>query len=763
MKKRYSSILLLLGMLTGPLSYAQIKVQGKVLDAITKEALVGATVRLGHSQTTSTQQDGSFSFLPPLTADSVTVTYLRYVPLAVTTARQPMTILMQPAANAINQVVVTASRQAQMRADAPVAISTISKQVMVDTKAVSLDQLLNKVSGVYMVNLGNEQHTMAIRQPIGYRSLFLYLEDGIPIRTSGDFNHNALIEINMAALKTIEVIRGPSSSLYGSEAIGGAVNFLTQSPSQIPTAALQVEASNRGYRRTEFSASNTIGKLGVYVGGYYARQRDGIMDHSDFDKLGLTLRADYRMNDRTKLTNSATLVDYQTDQTGGLDSTRFYGRQYASLHTFSYRKVNALRLRSTLEHTWDSTNSTALTGFFRHSSIGQNPFYSISNVAGNPLKAKGEINEDAFHSYGLNAQQRLALSFLDAHLTIGLSADYSPATYNAKFISVDRDETGVYTGYTPSDSLLIDYDVQLLNSAFYTQFEISPLKRLKLVAALRYDRLDYRFDNHLPSNAFTGAPDENNGFRNLSPKLGLTYGLSNNAGTYANYSVGFAPPQITELYRGVQVPTLRPSVYRNYEVGGWLSFAHQRGYLDVSAYHMDGTDEIISVRLADGSYQNQNAGQTRHRGIEYSISYSPLSSLTLRWGGTNAKHWFIDYQEKGVDFAGKEMATAPGFIGNAEVTFKPAFVPGLRLGLEWQHLGTYYTDQANTDTYRGYDVLNLRVGYTLKGFEAWVNALNATDRLYATTVEKSAFGKSFRKGAPCTFHFGVGYRFAARS
>ena len=81
-----------------------------------------------------------------------------------------------------------------------------------------------------MVNLGNEQHQMSIRQPMTTKSLFLYLEDGIPIRTSGLYNHNALLEMNMAATKSIEVIKGPSSSLYGSEAIGGVVKLYYSGP-----------------------------------------------------------------------------------------------------------------------------------------------------------------------------------------------------------------------------------------------------------------------------------------------------------------------------------------------------------------------------------------------------------------------------------------------------------------------------------------------------------------------------------------------------
>ncbi|WP_210488630.1 TonB-dependent receptor [Rufibacter aurantiacus] len=750
-------------LMLAPFARAQFTVKGRVLDAYTKEALVGASIQMAQSTTgTITERDGSFTLQTGQKPTSLLVSYLGYNARQVPFQDDFMLVSLAPTSNQLNQVIVSASRQAQTRTEAPVAISTISSRVLQETKATTLDQVLNKVSGVYMVNLGNEQHTMAIRQPIGYKSLFLYLEDGIPIRTSGDFNHNALIEINMAALKNIEVIRGPASSLYGSEAIGGAVNFITQAPAPVPTAKLQVEGSTQGYRRTDFSVSNTFGKVGIFAGGYYAAQRDGIISHSDFDKLAFTLRADYRISDRSKLITSGSLVDYKTDQTGGLDSTRFFRKEYSSLHTFTYRKVNALRLRSTLEHAWDASNQTQATLFFRNNAIGQNPFYAIGNVQGNARKAKGEINEDAFSSYGLIAQHRKSFSFLNASLIAGVSADYSPATYTARFIDIDRDEKGLYTGYTSSDSLLTHYSVDLLNTAVYAHTEISPLERLKLVAALRYDRMDYTFDNYLPPSAFTGAPDDKNGYRQFSPKLGLTYDFGKSQGIYANYSLGFAPPQITELYRGVKVPTLQPSDFKSYEVGGWWSFLQHKAYLDVSLYQMDGTDEIISVRLEDGSYQNQNAGRTRHRGIEYTLNYAPSEALSFRVSGTNARHWFLTYVERGADYSGNEMATAPRFIGNAEVTYRPTFLKGLRLGLEWQRVGKYYMDPVNSEYYGGYHLFNARVGYAFKGFEAWINAINLTDKLYATTVDKYSYGKSYRQGVPRTFNVGVGYQFIGK-
>ncbi|MER2996727.1 TonB-dependent receptor [Pontibacter populi] len=745
-------------------AFGQTITKGQVIDALTKEPLYGVTIRTTQSKTgTITGADGTFNLPATVVSDSLVFSYIGYDAQKKPLKKDGLLVQLQPSANQLGQVVVSASRDAALRTETPVAISAISKEVLLETKVVSLEQVLNKVSGVYMVNLGNEQHTMAIRQPIGYKSLFLYLEDGIPIRTTGNFNHNALIEINMGALRNIEVIRGPASSLYGSEAIGGAINFITQAPARIFTARLQAEGSDKGYRRTDFSASNTIGKMGIYVSGYYAAQRNGIIEHSDFDKLALTLRADYTFNPSTKLISSASFIDYQTDQTGGLDSTRFYSKEYSSLHTFTYRKVNALRLRTTLEQNWNEQQSTQVTAFYRNNAIGQNPFYAIKNIKDNPLKAKGEINEDAFQSFGLIAQHKIRFPFLNAQLISGLSADYSPATYKAELIDIDRSETGKYTNYSQTGTLLTNYKVDLLNTAAYSQFEINPLERLKAVAALRYDRLDFTFDNHLEPGAFTGTPDEKNGFKSLTPKLGLTYDLGRDMGAYSNYSVGFTPPQITELYRGVQVPTLKPANYNNYELGGWISFADTKGYLDVSVYQLDGRNEIVSVKLEDGSYENQNAGKTRHRGVEYTLKYAPVESLTFRFSGTNAKHTYIEYTEKGAEFGGKEMATAPRFISNTEVNFKPTTIKGLRLGLEWQHMSNYYLDAANSEKYAGYNLLNARVGYTLSGLELWINLLNVTNELYATTADKNAWGKSYRQGAPRTLHLGLGYTFGART
>ncbi|HVY73998.1 MAG TPA: TonB-dependent receptor [Puia sp.] len=742
---------------------AQTIVKGKIIDSLTGQPVAGATIHCTDQGCTcgcTANALGEFTMKCTNHCTSLVVSSIGYSSEEITVAESAGVVLLRPKSIVADEVIISASKgELVKRSEAPIAISVLSKATIEATKATRLDQLLNKVPGVFMVDLGNEQHSMAIRQPLGYSNLYLYLEDGIPIRTVGDFNHNALIEINQASMQRIEVIKGPASSLYGSEAVGGAVNFITQAPSATFSGKVQAEAGSFGYKRTDLTLSNTFGKLGVLLSGYLADQDQNVSQHNDFRKGALTLRTDYALASKSTLSATLDYINYNTDQKGGLDSAHFYRKDYSSFYRFTYRKVDAFRTKIGFQHTWNGQNHTTVTLFYRHSAIGQNPFYSIGNVPGNASKANGQTNVDAFHSYGAIVQHRKSFDWLNAKWISGISVDYSPATYVAHYISIDRDANGIYYQYQSTDSLLTHYAVDLLNTAAYSQFELSATKQLKLTATARYDRLDYHFINFLQPSAYSGAPSTSDYFDHFTPKLGATYDLGKGNGLYANFSVGFAPPNITDLYTGVKVPYLKPASYNNHEVGGWAAFDNKKGYAELCLYRMEGKGEIISVRLPDGSYINQNAGETRHQGIEANLHYTPVQGVTVSLGGTFARHTYVDYVQQGKDYSGKEMSQAPHTIINSEITYRPAFMKGLRLGVEWQSVGKYFTDPANTATYNGFNVLNIRTGYSINGVELWVNCINAGNAIYATTVEKSAYGVSYRPGQLRTFNVGVAYHF----
>jgi iron complex outermembrane recepter protein len=768
---KHLAVILIL--ITGFVSQAQTTIKGKIIDAATKEPVYGASVRCTEPDCRCgcvTNSSGEFEILCKADCKNVSVSFIGYSTQTIAIASLTETVALMPTTSLMNEVVISANRgETVKRSQAPVAINQISNKTIQETKAITADQLLNKVSGVNVASLGNEQHQMSIRQPITTRSLFLYLEDGIPVRTSGLYNHNALLEMNMAATKSIEVIKGPSSSLYGSEAIGGVVNFITAAPTAVPVLKISAQGNNVGYKRTDLMSSVSKGKWGFLLSGYYTDKRNGFLEYSDFHKATATARIDYRFSDKTTLSNSVTWLKYYSDMSGSIDSIMFANRTFKNLQTFTYRKVDALRYHSTLTHNWNDNGKTTVTVVYRDNTIGQNPAYRVKDdyrkvngsFVGKKDLAHGEINASSFNSYSLTAQHRQNLNWKKAIVMGGLNVDLSPSIYNANYIRIKKDTVSKkYISYQNTDSVLTNYATKLNNYAAFMNFEFSPVEKLRVVASLRYDYFHYDFDNHLKPSAFSGSADTINSFSRISPKIGFTYNFSNRTGIYANYSEGFVPPQVTELYTGVKVPNLDPSVFYNYEVGGWIEIIKNKLSADASAYKLIGTNEIISVKMDDGSFANQNAGRTMHRGIEAGLNASPIKDISFRISGAYSKHEFVNYVEKGVKYNGNEMADAPHWIYNSEIWYRPSFIKGLRIGAELQHVGNYYVDPQNTARYDGYNALNLRAGYSFKGFEVWLNVLNATDNYYSYITSKSSFGWSYQLAEPRNFNMGVSYDFA---
>src|SRR5690606_1187874 len=102
---------------------------------------------------------------------------------------------------------------------------------------------------------------------------------------------------------------------------------------------------------------------------------------------------------------------------------------------------------------------------------------------------------------------------------------------------------------------------------------------------------------------------------------------------------------------------------------------------------------------------------------------------------------------------------APSVVANGMFTYRPGYVPGLSVALEYQRVGSYYMDDANTAKYNGFTVLNLRTAYQWKQFEIWAQGLNLLDTYYATMATKSAYGYSYHVGNPFTLAVGLAYQF----
>jgi len=170
--------------------------------------------------------------------------------------------------------------------------------------------------------------------------------------------------------------------------------------------------------------------------------------------------------------------------------------------------------------------------------------------------------------------------------------------------------------------------------------------------------------------------------------------------------------------------------------------------------------------MPDGSTENQSIGKTRHMGIEYTLRYNHPTGLYANYSGTNVEHKFIDFNDAEQDYSENFMSTAPKYFSNLALGyFGSNRLKGFRIEGEWQRIGSYFLDNANTEKYNGYDVFNARLGYEIRGVELWCNVLNVADKVFASRVSKSVYGsgysktvvKSYSPGFRRTIQFGLKY------
>ncbi len=769
-------------MLTIGKTLAQTTYSGTITD-IKNNPLIGVDIVDVNNSKNGTMTDVNGHFAITSENSSFNITHVGYKEKTVTLKEGPNQIQLLQETQLLDEVVVSASREAQKRKDVPAAISVLSAETIADTKAFSLEQIVNQVPGVFMSTsraTSNEQHFMSVRSPISTKSLFLYVEDGLPIRPTAVFNHNALLEMNTSSFDRIEVLKGPASSIYGSEAIGGSFNYITKTPTLGLHGSVEFQTNDMGLKRYGAEVSTHNGKnFGFFLNTNFTQRQDGPVEHTDYEKYALTFKTVLDLSESAKWTNVFDVIDYRSDMAGSLSEADYSGGNYESDQTFTERDALAFRLRSTVDKYWNDANKTSFNFIFRDNRMDQIPSYRVRQFRNRGTLTgfgSGEINSNQFKSFVGLIQHKLDFDFKNSSLIVGVTADLSPQDYVAETISVTVDPTtGRNIAYTyNAGDYILNYEADILNYAGYFQYEISPLEKLKITAALRYDKFEYDYNNRIDGQA--GAQDTKSEYDNIAPKLGFNYNITDKAGIYANYSNGFSPPQTSTLYRnsfvgvGGEVFDLKPSSYDNYELGGYFVNG-KKWKLDAALYLLEGKNTLVTLRDNNDEFFNANAGKTRSMGIEYGITFSPTEELSLTHNGSYAKHRYVSFFERGVDYSDTDMNTAPSLLGTSLIKYKPSAIKNLVLIAEHELVGKYNTSFENqvdngdgtfgTATYDGHNIFNFRASYGFKNFEIWAHALNVFDELYSIRASYSRFRRenSYSIGNPRAFHVGVKYAF----
>lgn len=667
----------------------------------------------------------------------------------------------------LDEVVVTGTREAQKKSETPASVDKISGEVLRAANVSHPSQIMGRVPGVWVNVTGGEGHQTAIRQPLTTGPVYSYLEDGVPTRSTGFFNHNALYEVNLPQSGGIEVTKGPGTALYGSDAIGGVINVLTRPAPAKPEIEAKAEAGSFGWKRMLLSGGNTRGDDGARA-DLNLTHTNGWRQATGYDRQSGTVRWERVAGATSLLKTVATYsnIDQKTAGSSTISLNDYFNNPTISYTPISFRKVKTFRLSSAYETELSGGALLSLTPYYRNDdmdllanwSLGYDPtVYNTNN-----------------QSLGLMAKYRVDFAPYRTRLIAGMDVDHSPGGRKEDSITTTFAGTGytrVYTSYT-TGARIYDYKVTYQGISPYIHGEMSPTPDLRVTAGLRYDDMGYQYRNNLAAGVITAggknyghAVDTQTSYRHFSPKLGATYTFNEHFNVFGAYNHAFRTPSEGQLFRPssstpalaqavAQAATqLKPVKVDSYEIG--LRGKNEAGVsYEASLYRMTKRDDILSYRdPVTTATTSTNAGKTLHQGIEIGGYADIAKTLRLDIAYSHARHtyeqWMLNPLVAAQDYSGKEMETAPRTIANVRMTYSPGMMNGGNLAAEVVTLGNYWLDAANTQKYAGHDLLNLSANYLFNhDWQVFARLNNVTNKRYADSASLSGVNQVFAPGLP---------------
>jgi len=667
-------------------------------------------------------------------------------------------------------ITVTGTREETLQAETAETVGVIGQQTIDETHPAHPSEIMERVPGVHISVTNGEGHMTAIRQPITTKPVYLYLEDGIPTRSTGFYNHNALYEVNIPQASGIEITKGPGTALYGSDAIGGVINVLTRPAPLDAEADISLEAGEFGWRRALLSGGNTWGDDGLRA-DLNLTHTDGWRDGTNYDRQSGTVRWDSFLNSGASLKTivSGSNIEQQTAGTSRLSEDDYNNNPTKNYYPISYRDVKAVRFSSAYEK--ETSNSLlSLTPYLRHNFMDYMPNWSFGYDP--------SIKETESNSFGLLAKYRMDFAPGRTRLIIGTDLDHTPGSRLEH--SIDAVKTGdIYTDYTVTD-VIYDYDVTYTAISPYMHMETSPSNKLRLTAGLRYDYFEYDYTNNMadglliinPSSMrfparYNHPSDTRVNYSHLSPKLGAAYEFTETFNVFASYRHAFRAPSEGSLFRpGSNAESLDLEAVKadSYELGVRGTPTSKTNY-EISIYTMRVKDDLVSfVDPITDDRTTVNAGRTSHTGIELGLGSQLIEKVRLDVSYSYAKQIYEEWLQRvggsNVDYSGNEIAFAPRTIGNVRLAYQSGLLNGGRIELELVHLGSYWLDQGNTEKYGGHEIVNLRMNHHInKQINVFARIMNLADKKHATAASLSRGNAEFSPGMPRTFYAGLDLKF----
>jgi iron complex outermembrane receptor protein len=665
----------------------------------------------------------------------------------------------------LEEVVVTATRVDKSLYEVPASVGIIGKDdIQLGTQQLGLNESLVKIPGLFMQNRDNFAQDLRIsirgfgsRATFGIRGIKLYV-DGIPA-TLPD-GQGGVDSIDLGSTDRIEVIRGPSSSLYGT-ASGGVIKIFTEDgPKDGSFIEGRVSVGSYDFSKLQVKTGGQKEALN-YLVNLSRLNLDGYRDHSETENTLLNSKFRYDIDTTSDLTLTANLVDSpEANDPGGLCSTKS-ASPFCTTFEANPRVAQRNNVRFDAGESVDQQQFGLVynKSFSDKHEINARNYYVWRNFDANlpfgaPIGTGGIIALDRFFTGGgLLYSYTDKLVSHDNRLTVGFDID-SQEDVRKNWTNI-RDSASI-------GPLVLNQDEDVFNWGVYIQDEFSITDELEFSFGVRYDEVEFEF-----TDKFFADGDQSGKvtFDELSPRVGLLWQFHNAINLFGNISTSFETPSTREFASPIGPggfnTSLDAQTATNYEVGIKGLVPGKMSY-QLSLFTIDTTDELLPAgQNAGGSTFFTNAGETTRNGIEAGMTFSPLSGLDISLAYTYSDFEFDKLNVSGTSFAGEKIPGIPEHNGFAEIAYyHPS---GLYSVFDVQYVDEIFVNNAYIDDFGtlipqsevtdDYTVANFRMGYTTNissniEFSPFLGINNIFNQKYIGNIRVNEARHKFFEPAP---------------
>ncbi len=645
----------------------------------------------------------------------------------------------------LEPVTVTAFGGAATWKDAPVAVALINNYQLQRFDIKTLVPVLNTIAGVRMEERSPGSYRLSIRgsllrSPFGIRNIKIYWND-IPLTDAGGNTYLNLVDVSQ--LSSIEVIKGPASSMYGANT-GGAV-LLKSNPfiNQKNNFSANIETGSYNLLNEQLTFNHQSKNIAFSLQQSHL-QSSGYRRQSALKKDAIQGNLNWNISNKEQLSALLFYTNLRYGTPGGLTK-----QQMDSLPTLA--RLPTATIPGAVEQNTSVINKTGFAGFSLHSAFNKNWSNTTSATINhtdfiNPVitvyEHRNELNYGARTVFEMNASKFKWLTGAEWQQNVSKIIDYD--NNGGKPGNLQYDDWVHVTQYFLFTQLNIQFNNLLVQAG------ISANQQL-----LKYNRVSdsvYNYWQHQNTNILT------------APRLSVLYTINKTVSLYAILSKGFSPPTLAEVRPSTnQFYNLQPEYGWNIEGGLKGSAIKNRFQFDASVYSFNLKHAIVQQTDSTGAGYFVNAGGTKQTGIEvwlhaYLIhnNHQFIKTLTIGNSFSYQPYKFNNYISGTKNYSGNHLTGVPKYVN--VTTLDVNTKPGIYLNTNFNYTSSIPLTDANNVYADSYTLVQMKMGYkkqlnkTLVDFYFGVdNLLNET---YSLGNDLNAAGGRYFNPAPKRNYFG---------